>query len=285
MYEQTFSRQNPGCIVMLLDRSDSMGAEWRQSGQTLAEGAARAINRILFDLCIKSTKEVGGAVRDYFHVFVLGYGVRPVAGGEGVEPAFGGRLTGRLITPLSELADAPLAIREEPSVDATTVTRMPVWVEPVSGYRTPMCEAIAVAGEQIFKWIDDHPNSFPPIVINITDGLVTDSPYDGADLAEWARRLTMMETSDGPTLLFNVFLSSEGEPAFFPTSGDAFPAPGPQMFEMSSVLPDPMIRTARGAGVLVQPGARAMCFNADLEALVKFLQIGTRAADLPDRRR
>jgi hypothetical protein len=284
MYEQTFSRQNPGCIVMLLDRSDSMGAEWRNSGMTLAEGAARAINRILFDLCIKSTKEVGGAVRDYFHVFVLGYGARPVAGGEGVESAFGGKLTGRLITPLPELADAPLAIREEPAVDSTTVrTRMPVWVEPVSGYRTPMCEAIAVAGEQIFKWIDDHPNSFPPIVCNITDGLVTDSPYDGADLAEWARRLTTMETLDGPTLLFNVFLSSEGDPAFFPTSGRAFPEPGPQLFDMSSALPAPMIRNAQGAGVAVEPGSRAMCFNADLEALVKFLEIGTRAADIPDR--
>jgi hypothetical protein len=284
MYEQTFSRQSPGCIVMLLDRSESMGAEWRNSGMSLADGAARAINRILFDLCVKSTKEVGGGVRDYFHVLVLGYGALALTGGEGVESAFGGGLTGRGITPLSELASAPLDIREEPTVDASTVkTRMPVWVEPVSGYRTPMCEAIAVAGAHIFEWIDDHPYSFPPIVINITDGLVTDSPYDGADLDEWARRLRTMETADGPTLLFNVFLSSEGEPAFFPTIGHAFPDPGPQLFEMSSVLPDPMVRNAQGAGVVVQRGARAMCFNADLEALVKFLEIGTRAADLRDR--
>lgn len=284
MYDQTFSRQNPGCIVMLLDRSESMATEWRNSGMTLADGAARAINRILFDLCMRSTKEVGGAVRDYFHVLVLGYGARPVAGGEGVESAFGGSLTGRGITSLPELASAPLAIREEPTVDATAVrTRMPVWVEPVSGYRTPMCEAIAVAGAHIFEWIETHSNSFPPIVINITDGLVTDSPYEGADLAEWANRLTTMETLDGPSLLFNVFLSSEGDPAFFPTSGHAFPDPGPQLFDMSSVLPAPMVRNARAAGVAVEPGSRAMCFNADLEALVKFLEIGTRAVDIPNR--
>jgi hypothetical protein len=284
MYDQTFSRQNPGCIVMLLDRSESMATQWRNSGMTLADGAARAINRILFDLCMRSTKEVGGAVRDYFHVLVLGYGARPVAGGEGVESAFGGSLTGRGITSLPELASAPLAIREEPTVDATAVrTRMPVWVEPVSGYRTPMCEAIAVAGAHIFEWIETHSNSFPPIVINITDGLVTDSPYEGADLAEWAKRLTTMETLDGPSLLFNVFLSSEGDPAFFPTSGHAFPDPGPQLFDMSSVLPAPMVRNARAAGVAVEPGSRAMCFNADLEALVKFLEIGTRAVDIPNR--
>ena len=284
MYDQTFSRQNPGCIVMLLDRSESMATQWRNSGMTLADGAARAINRILFDLCMRSTKEVGGAVRDYFHVLVLGYGARPVTGGEGVESAFGGSLTGRGITSLPELASAPLAIREEPTVDATAVrTRMPVWVEPISGYRTPMCEAIAVAGAHIFEWIETHSNSFPPIVINITDGLVTDSPYEGADLAEWANRLTTMETLDGPSLLFNVFLSSEGDPAFFPTSGHAFPDPGPQLFDMSSVLPAPMVRNARAAGVAVEPGSRAMCFNADLEALVKFLEIGTRAVDIPNR--
>jgi len=284
MYDQTFSRQNPGCIVVLLDRSESMGAQWRSSGMTLADGAARAINRLLFDLCIKSTKEVGGAVRDYFHVLVLGYGASPVAGGEGVEPAFGGPLTGRGIIPLPDLASAPLAIREEPSVDAmAAVTKVPIWVEPVFGYRTPMCEAIAVAGEHVFEWVEAHPDSFPPIVINITDGLVTDSPYDGADLTEWAKRLTMLETVDGPTLLFNVFLSSEGDPAFFPTSGHGFPDPGPQLFDMSSVLPAPMVRHAQAAGVPVQPGARAMCFNADLEALVRFLEIGTRAAEIPGR--
>jgi hypothetical protein len=271
MYEQSLSRQNPGCIVMLLDRSDSMKAPWRGSGTTLADGAARAINRILLDLCIKSMKEVRGQVRDYFHVLVLGYGLRPVAGGEGVETAF-------------QLAGSPLAIREEASADAMgPTTRVPVWVEPVHGCRTPMCEAIAVAGGHIFDWVETHQESFPPIVINITDGLVTDSPYEGADFAEWAHRLTTIETLDGATLLFNVFLSSEGDPAFFPTSGRGFPEPGPQLFDMSSALPAPMIRNAQSAGHVVQPGARAMCFNADLAALLTFLEIGTRVADIRDR--
>jgi hypothetical protein len=284
MYEQSLSRQNPGCIVMLLDRSDSMKAPWRNSGSSLADGAVQAINRILLDLCIKATKEVGGTVRDYFHVLVLGYGLRPMAGGEGVESAFGGALAGRGIIPLSELASAPLSIREEPSADAMAgPTRAPVWVEPVYGCRTPMCEAIATAGAHIFDWVEAHPESFPPIVINITDGLVTDSPYEGADLAEWTRRLTTIETLDGPTLLFNVFLSAEGEPVFFPTSGHMFPEPGPQLFDMSSPLPEPMVRNARSGGPAVQPGARAMCFNADLGALLTFLEIGTRVADIRDR--
>ena len=57
----------------------------------------------------------------------------------------------------------------------------------------------------MFEWAKAFPDSFPPIVINITDGMVTDSPYDGADLGMWAKRLTTIGTGDGQALLFNIF--------------------------------------------------------------------------------
>ncbi len=85
MYQQTFSRTTPGCIMLLVDRSDSMKQQWGNSGLTLAEGAARAINKLLLELCVKSTKEHGGAMRRYFYCGILGYGFCPGTGGEGVE--------------------------------------------------------------------------------------------------------------------------------------------------------------------------------------------------------
>lgn len=284
MYEQTFSRTNPGCIVFLLDRSDSMKQDWQGSGLSLAQGAARALNKVLLDLCIKSTKEVGGGARHYFDIGVFGYGVCPVAGGEGVESALGGALAGQPIVPISQLFNSPLAIRDEPSVDAVASTRIPVWVEPICGYRTPMCQAIAVAGGHVFDWAAAHPNSFPPIVINITDGLVTDSPYDGADLAEWAGRLTTIETSDGSALLLNIFLSAHKESeVLFPTSAVGLPQPGPELFEISSPLPKTMVVNARASQVRVDDGARGLVFNAGLATLVKFLEIGTRVAAIRDK--
>ena len=42
MYEQDVSRRNPGCVIFLVDRSDSMKAAWAGTGMTLAEGAALA---------------------------------------------------------------------------------------------------------------------------------------------------------------------------------------------------------------------------------------------------
>lgn len=278
MYQQTFSRSTPGCIVILVDRSDSMSQSWAGSSMTMAQGAARAINKILLELCIKSTKEQGGALRCYFYVGLYGYGLLPSTGGEGVESALPGPLAARGIVPLPELADHPLAVREEPSIDAMpTRSKVPVWIEALHGYRTPMCQAIATAGAHVYDWANAFQNSFPPIIINITDGMVTDSPYEGVDLGMWAKRLTTIQTGDGPALLFNIFLSpSAGQGVWFPSGAANLPEPGPDLFSISSVMPQPMIDNARSARIDVGPGARGFVFNADLAMLVKFLEIGTR---------
>jgi hypothetical protein len=284
VYQQTFSRANPGCIVFLVDRSDSMQAQWAGSGLTLAQGAARAINKVLLELCVKSTKEQGGALRCYFYVGIFGYGMCPSTGGEGVESALPGPLAARGIVPLPELADHPIAVREEPSIDAMAIpSKVPVWVEAHHGFRTPMCQAIATAGAYVNDWANAFPDSVPPIVINVSDGRVTDSPYQGADLDLWAKRLTTIGTSDGQALLLNVFLSPDPAPGvWFPSTDAGLPDPGPSLFAISSPMPQPMIDNARAAGITVAPGGRGLLFNADLAMLVKFLEIGTRF-DVRDR--
>ena len=113
MYEKDISRTDPGCIVVLLDRSDSMNQQWRNSQHTLAEGAASALNKILLEVCFRAQGEPGKA-RHYFDIGIFGYGFRPIGGGEGVEPAFGGALAGRPLVALPELWDSPIAVRKSP---------------------------------------------------------------------------------------------------------------------------------------------------------------------------
>jgi hypothetical protein len=146
----------------------------------------------------------------------------------------------------------------------------------MQGYRTPMCEAIAIAGSHVFEWTRAHPESFPPIIINITDGFVTDSPFDGASLDEWAERLTGIGTQDGQALLFNIFLAPEPNLVMLPATDAGLPSPGPDLFRISSVLPPPMVLNAQNSGITPPPGARGFAFNADSTMLVKFLEIGTR---------
>ena len=51
-----------------------------------------------------------------------------------------------------------------------------------------------------------------------------------------------------------------------------------QMFRMSSVFPDPVLEMAGSMGLPVTEGSRGYVYNADMVALVQFLDIGTRAA-------
>jgi hypothetical protein len=278
MYEKQISRRDPGCVVFLLDRSDSMKQQWGNSQETLAQGAARELNNILLELLFTSQGEPGKA-RYYFDVGVFGYGIRPMAGGEGVESAFGGKLAGQALVPLPELRDNPITVREVPSPDAgAPPSRVPIWVESAHGYKTPMCQAVAVAGAHVYQWAAAHPDSFPPIIINITDGLVTDNGYEGANLEEWAQRLMNIQTSDGPSLLFNVFLSPTpmASGVLFPNSDRGLPPPGPDLYRISSLLPPLMLSNAVGVGNYVEQGARGFAFNADSKMLARLLEVGTR---------
>jgi hypothetical protein len=105
---------------------------------------------------------------------------------------------------------------------------------------------------------------------------LTDSPYQGADLTEWAKRLTTIQAADGPTLLLNAFLSPSRAPIMsFPSRGDTLPQPGPLLYSISSPIPEFIKKNARSAQIDVPEGARGLVFNSDLAMLAKFLKIST----------
>ena len=55
------------------------------------------------------------------------------------------------------------------------VTRkLPIWLRPKAGYGTPMCDALSTASTALQEWTSQHPDSYPPMVINVTDGAATD---------------------------------------------------------------------------------------------------------------
>src|SRR5690348_7031734 len=181
-YTAEISRTNPSCFLFLIDQSGSMedpipaspdaDSAAPASSRTKAEGVADAINRLLQNLVIKCAKSEG--VRDYYEVGVLGYGSK-------VGPAFGGPLASRDLVPISEIADNPARVEERTRkvddgagglVDQTV--KFPVWFDPTAKGGTPMCEALKRAESILSGWLAQHQASFPPIVINITDGESTD---------------------------------------------------------------------------------------------------------------
>lgn len=275
-YTAEISRTNPSCFLFLIDQSgsmkDSFGAD---SGKRKCDGVADAINRLLQNLVIKCAKAEG--VRDYYHVGVIGYGHRS-------GPAFAGPLAGRELVPVSEVAANPARVDERSKkvddgagglVDQTV--KFPIWFDPVAHGGTPMCQAIRRASTVLQGWLGQHPDSFPPIVINITDGEATDG-----DPAGPARELCGLASTDGNVLLFNLHLSSQkATPVEFPDSEEALPdAYAKLLFNMSSKLPEYMRGIAQEEGFRVSENTRGFVFNADIVSVIRFLDIGTRPSNL-----
>ncbi|MDO8636446.1 MAG: VWA domain-containing protein, partial [Dehalococcoidia bacterium] len=225
-YEAEISRANPGCFLFLIDQSGSMAEEIadKPGGKTKAQGVADAINDLLYDLVIKCTRPDG--VRDYFDVGVIGYG-------EKVGPAFTGILANRDLVPLSEVAKHQSRMGDRP-----------LWFDPVAKGDTAMCAALKRAYEVLGGWVRRHPTSYPPIVINITDG----DSKDG-DPTEPAHHLASLSTKDGNVLLFNYHISSEkAKPILFPRDEKALPGFAPRLFLMSSTLPPRFREAAKDLG-------------------------------------
>lgn len=276
-YTAEISRTNPSCFLFLIDQSGSMQDPFGGGGdgERKADELAAAINRLLQNLVIRCAKEEG--VRDYYSVGVIGYGAT-------IGPAFGGVLSGREMVALSELGDNPTRVEERVKkisdgagglVDQTV--KFPVWFDPVASGGTPMAEAIRQAHAILAQWIDEHSNSFPPIVINLTDG----EPTTGDPMSD-AMSLTGLGTLDGQVLLFNGHLSSVRAPAIvFPDSDEGLADQyARDLFAWSSILPEYMYQAAQQEGYTVSPSSRGFVFNADLEAVIRFLDIGTRPANL-----
>jgi len=153
--------------------------------------------------------------------------------------------------------------------------KFPVWFEAVAGGRTPMCQALTEATQAVSEFIDTYPHSFPPLVINISDGKPTDGHPELS-----ASKLRNLTTGDGNVLIFNAHLSSTpARPIEFPSQESDLPVPEAKiLFRISSVLLPKLREAARNEGFRVDDGTRGFVFNADLVSVIRFLDIGTRAA-------
>jgi hypothetical protein len=277
-YQAEISRASPTAIMILMDQSTSM-SQRLTSGQSKAAFLADVLNKTLYTIITSCSKSDG--VRDYFYVGVVAYG------GEDARQGFQGVLDGDVLHAVSRLAEAPLRVESRtkkvagPSGDvAEQSVRFPIWFEPRSRGKTSMCAGLQLAIEILEQWCGEHPSAFPPTILHVTDG----HPSDG-NPEPIADRLKSIATDDGGCLLFNLHVDvGEGRPLIFPNDErvlkDRF---GKALFRMSSLLPPYASEAAARKGYDVRAGARGFVFNAGIEAVADFFDIGTRPAVAADR--
>ena len=201
-----------------------------------------------------------------------------------VAPPVENPLKGRDIVPISEIGDNPtrLETRTQKEDDGAggileREVRFPIWFDPEALDGTPMCQALTQAQAVVHKFLAEHPDCFPPIVINITDGEATDG-----NPSTIAKVIRDMKSDDGNVIVFNLHVSSAaGAPVLFPDTQEGLADDYAKMlFEMSSVLPDYMRSFALQDGYAVAPGARGFVFNGDIVSIISVLDIGTRPSHL-----
>lgn len=195
-----------------------MGSVW-SGGGTKSVGVAESINNFLESLVLASVRNRGD-IYPYFDVAVLGYGGN-------------GKNAVRSLLPETTLADPIRSIDKistHAKVEVSTRNGISeernVWVTPHHSGQTPMCEAIINATRILTPWVKIHADSFPPIVMNVTDGVST----DGAPQIP-ARDLLSLKTNDGSILFFNINIAGLGDEG----QGSTGAAPSPQPTKAKSV--------------------------------------------------
>ncbi len=276
-YQAEISRASPTAILMVIDQSTSMNQRL-DSGQSKAAFLADVLNKTLYTIITNCSKADG--IRDYFHVGVVAYN------GE-AHNGFQGALGNDALHAISRLAEAPLRVetrnKKVAGFNGNVVeqsVRFPIWFEPRSQGRTSMCAGLTEAIDILDQWCAAHPSAFPPTVLHVTDGHPSDgNPEPVAD------RLKGLATDDGGCLLFNLHVDiGGGEPLIFPNDERALKDRfGKTLFRMSSLLPPHAVEAAAQKGYDVRPGARGFVFNAGIEAIADFFDIGTRPAVAADR--
>ena len=246
-YKQKITTARPGCIVILADQSESMDEPL--GDRIKADIVAEAVNTVIAQLITVCTS--GEKIKDRCRICVIVYGEE---------------VTYIVNDMVSKLYKPP-----------ETGKRIPTWLIPKASNTTPMTEAFELAYQVVQKSCSEYINSFPPVVINITDGV----PNDYESTRNAAKKVMELQTTDGNALVFNVHIADSGKEISLPNSTAQFEKEpyaeyADFLFQISSVLPEPLLDRAQSRGFSPLPGSRCLGYNAKAELMIELLRLGSQ---------
>lgn len=281
-YSARISQLNRQTIIFLIDQSGSMNEPiaWGGNETTKAEAVADVVNGALSELLARCNNY--GNFKSYFNIAVIGYS------GIGVRSLLGdGRRNFHLPSELAygwKRNEETVNVRNLPNGKqcATKVSKK-IWIEPLAEGRTPMVGTLNYVHDLLLVNLsqDENKNSFPPLVINITDGEVNDG--DIKQMIECGKRIKSLSTNDGNVLFMNVHIANRDcESLIFPSNDLQCPVEcnfGKSLFEMSSVMPEFFEREIEQIVKAAKP-YKAFAYNASISDLVRMVNIGSSSTSL-----
>lgn len=274
-YSRSISVNNPGCVLIMVDQSGSMdelsftaapGANGAVSPRrSRAQVAAAAANELLYELM--EACQAGSMIKDRFMVGVIGYGAEICVVCLG------------MISSVAEqavrVAQSWVTFDDGAGGNIEMEVSLPVWVEPAARNGSPMAQAFAEVRRVLSnRWLAEHPDSFPPMVINITDG----EPDDADAVRMEAARLRELQTGDGNVLLFNCYIPRKPVlDLVFPWALEQVPGEEARfLYQISSPLPPSMCQEAEKLGIMLSPGARGFMMEHSPRFLPRLLRTASQ---------
>lgn len=262
-YTQIISTDNPALVIIAIDQSGSMMGPFTNHSMIVSKSeiATMIASAIINEMIFRSRHH--GVLHRYFDFSVLGYSRQdiyplvnstlhpaPITVLDGITPTIKRRTIERL-TPDNHLFLALESYSE--------------WFVPQAAGITPMVDMFDTVAEIASEWCNNQQNkdSFPPIIINITDGL--DSTEYNKHLLQKSEAIKQIGTSDGKSLIFNIYIDSTplSERHNFPNidtiAAECNILP---LATISSTLPELFHPLAREYNPTVAPDYRALCYNA-----------------------
>lgn len=279
MYSARITRQNPTAFIILIDRSGSMEEKicYGTSYQSKAEVVANVTNMLIRELINRCRREEG--IMDYFDIAAIGYS------DDKAEMLLG--------TPESFAKPSVLAVADCPTRIYTHERVLPngntflyndelkQWIEPQAQGNTPMRAALEQAMLLAARWCRRTSNSrsYPPTIINITDGEASDG--DHQILTAIAEQIKSLRTENGNALLININISAGAydHALLFPSSKNELPICryADMLYDMSSVMPEAYNSSIEQIKKDAKPPFRGMSLNTSAENLIAMMNIGSRS--------
>ena len=281
-YTQVISPETPIWVVIAIDQSGSMNEAFTNCSMIVSKSeiASMIASSIIEELITRSCH--ADKSRHYFDLSVVGYSRYdvypllcdschpvPAAIFENSRPELI-RRTIEYITPDNHLRLVPEAYYE--------------WIKPKAAGTTAMLEMLDSVYNIVSDWCECRQNhrSFPPIVINITDGL-DDLEYTNMHYQK-SNRIKELGTDDGKVIFINVCIDScpREERLYFPSEKDVKPSHQAAMLaRMSSKLPSMFnsLHKKYNGKVVSNPPYVSVCYN---EAVLDIIPMLNMAVKLPE---
>jgi len=241
-YSSIISEGNPVGVFFILNQSDPTKEIISFDSTEMSKASAECgiIDQVINELIVQNTSN--GVIDDRYNIAVLGYG----------DYVFN-CLKGKGIQSLNELNDNPIFVKTHikeirTRQGAKTIEqKRPVWVKPRSRGGAYLNKALNSVKKLVDKWTEEHMDSFPPIIIHITE-----YRYHGAEDSEMiqlAKEIKTLLTNDGNALFFNIHLTwnENTVPVVFPSNESKICESyyGGMYYLMSSVLPQSFYNNMR----------------------------------------